>query len=98
MLLKDMKAASGGDLKLAVSVIYMTLEVSAVMTYFTWPLKASTISEAWNVLIWLFNKNGVIYTDIYADIYNKFYFLFLWADRCFVLLKDLIAPLKRSTK
>uniref|UniRef100_A0A8C2CAE1 Prune exopolyphosphatase n=1 Tax=Cyprinus carpio TaxID=7962 RepID=A0A8C2CAE1_CYPCA len=26
MLLKDMKAASGGDLKLAVSVIYMTLE------------------------------------------------------------------------
>lgn len=32
MLLKDMKAASAGDLKLAVSVIYMTLEVSAVMT------------------------------------------------------------------
>lgn len=28
MLLKDMKAASGGDLRLAVSVIYMTLEVS----------------------------------------------------------------------
>lgn len=28
MLLKDMKTVSGGDLRLAVSVIYMTLEVS----------------------------------------------------------------------
>lgn len=28
MLLKDMKAATGGDLNLAVSVVYMTLEVS----------------------------------------------------------------------
>jgi len=43
MLLKDMKAATAGDLNLAVSVIYMTLEVSTVMTSFTLPLKASTI-------------------------------------------------------
>lgn len=28
MLLKDMKTISGGDLRLAVSVIYMTLDVS----------------------------------------------------------------------
>lgn len=28
MLLKDMKATSSGDLNLAVSVVYMTLEVS----------------------------------------------------------------------
>lgn len=33
MLLKDMKAASGGDLRLAVSAIYMTLEVSDVMHF-----------------------------------------------------------------
>lgn len=33
MLLKDMKVASEGDLKLAVSVIYMTLEVGVLLNY-----------------------------------------------------------------
>lgn len=35
MLLKDMKTASGGDLRLAVSVIYMTLEVSDFSDFLT---------------------------------------------------------------
>jgi hypothetical protein len=33
MLLKDMKVASEGDLRLAVSVIYMTLEVGVHLNY-----------------------------------------------------------------
>lgn len=76
MLLKDMKAASAGDLNLAVSVIYMTLEVSTVMTSFTWPLKASTISTACYVLSWMFlvdtafNKNWFI--QIFMQIYTDF--------------------------
>lgn len=100
MLLKDMKAVSTGDLNLAVSIIYMTLEVSTVMTSFT----SGWFGRFW--LIPLLTKTD-IYTDIYVDIFRFWYFAtffayFLkWCHQIAVLylndvLKDLITPLQRS--